>query len=196
MNYLGHAYLSFNNAPILAGNMIGDYVKGSKVLRSFPEGIRQGIVLHRKIDAFADAHPATAVAKEVYRPHYRLYAGAFVDSLYDHFLAKDTSIFTDEHALANFARQTYGLLQTQQEWLSERFLKILPYMVGQNWLYNYRTLDGMANAFAGLVHRAKYLNDSDTAHRLLVQNYALLEAQYSLFIKDITRYVKKQLNDG
>jgi acyl carrier protein phosphodiesterase len=30
MNYLAHAYLSFNEPEILTGNMISDFVKGKK----------------------------------------------------------------------------------------------------------------------------------------------------------------------
>ena len=30
MNYLAHAYLSFGDPDILAGNMISDFVKGKK----------------------------------------------------------------------------------------------------------------------------------------------------------------------
>ncbi len=30
MNYLAHAYLSFNDPEILVGNMISDFVKGKK----------------------------------------------------------------------------------------------------------------------------------------------------------------------
>lgn len=30
MNYLAHAFLSFNHQPILTGNMISDFVKGKQ----------------------------------------------------------------------------------------------------------------------------------------------------------------------
>lgn len=30
MNYLAHAYLSFNDPEILVGNLISDFVKGKK----------------------------------------------------------------------------------------------------------------------------------------------------------------------
>ena len=36
MNYLGHAFLSFNNADILTGNMIADHVKGKLALDKYP----------------------------------------------------------------------------------------------------------------------------------------------------------------
>src|SRR4051812_31532584 len=149
MNYLGHALLSFNKPEILVGNMIGDYVKGKLILETFPEGIRQGIMLHRKIDAFADVHPATLKAKNLFRPDYRLYAGAFVDSLYDHFLANDPHYFPTEKALFEFSQEVYESLRRQEELLPEKFREMMPYMFSNNWLYNYRTLKGMKQSFGG-----------------------------------------------
>ena len=89
MNYLAHAYLSFNKPAILTGNMISDFVKG-KTKYNYPAEIQKGIQLHRLIDAFTDFHPATAKAKKIFHAQYRLYSGAFVDVVYDHFLACDS----------------------------------------------------------------------------------------------------------
>lgn len=194
MNYLGHAMLSFGRPQILAGNMIGDYVKGSNILESFPEEIKQGIILHRKIDAFADSHPATLRAKNLFRPDYRLYAGAFVDSLYDHFLANDPHYFPREQDLFEFAGQVYKELEAYRQYLPEKFLTMLPYMISNNWLYNYRTLKGMQNSFKGLVHRAKYLDSSDKAYEILVSHYYVLNQYYFDFIDDVSQYVKNELN--
>ncbi|RYZ53388.1 MAG: DUF479 domain-containing protein [Sphingobacteriales bacterium] len=194
MNYLGHALLSFGRPDILAGNMIGDYVKGKAALDTFPEGMRQGLILHRKIDAFADVHPATLKAKNLFRPDYRLYSGAFVDSMYDHFLANDPHYFAGEKDLADFAQEVYKSLEEYREWLPEPFQQMLPYMVSNNWLYNYRTLKGMEKSFKGLVHRAKYLESSDKAYETLVTHYYELNQHYFDFIDDITAYVKNELN--
>ena len=67
MNYLAHAYLSFNEPGLLVGNMISDFVKGKKKF-DYPAGIRKGIALHRAIDTFTDDHEATKLAKNVFHP--------------------------------------------------------------------------------------------------------------------------------
>ena len=71
---------------------------------------------------------------------------------------------------------------------------MLPYMVSDNWLYNYRTLRGMQRSFKGLVHRAKYLDDSDKAYEILVGHYYVLNQCYFDFIDDAVEYVKNELN--
>ena len=67
MNYLAHAYLSFNHPEIVVGNMISDFVKGKKKF-DYSEGIQKGITFHRAIDEFTDSHPTTKKAKEFLRP--------------------------------------------------------------------------------------------------------------------------------
>lgn len=64
MNFLAHAWLSFDVPEILAGNLISDFVKGKKKFE-FASGIQKGIELHRNIDAFTDQHPATKDAKNI-----------------------------------------------------------------------------------------------------------------------------------
>src|SRR5450755_4319295 len=110
MNYLAHAFLSFNKTDILAGNIISDFVKG-KAKFDYPHGIQKGIHLHRLIDTFTDDHSATAMAKSFFRPQYRLYSGAFTDVVYDHFLARDTKQFEEYGGLEMFSQNIYQLLE-------------------------------------------------------------------------------------
>ena len=194
MNYLAHAYLSFHKPGILVGNMISDFVKG-RVQFDFPERIQKGITLHRAIDEFTDFHPVTQVAKSYFRPAYRLYSGAFVDIMYDHFLALDENEFATPGHLFNFADETYRLLNQETAFFPARFAGMYPYMKSQNWLYNYRTEEGMRNSFAGLVRRAAYINDSSTAFDIFLKHYDALQTQYSLFFPELKSFVKSWLEE-
>ncbi len=194
MNYLGHALLSFHQPEILAGNMIGDYMKGLRILETLPVGIKNGVLLHRKIDAYADAHPALLRAKNLFRPDYRLYSGAVVDSLLDHFLANDPRYFPSEVHLYDFTQGVYRQLENYRLFLPESFQVLMPYMASENWLYNYRHLKGMQSALQGLVRRARYMNNSDRAYELLVTHYYELNQHYFDFIDDVVLYVKNELN--
>jgi acyl carrier protein phosphodiesterase len=192
LNYLAHAYLSFNQPEILAGNMISDFVKGKRKF-DYPAGIQQGIMLHRNIDTFTDGHEATKEAKEFFRPHYRLYSGAFVDVLYDHFLAMDESEFS-EASLFDFSLEIYSILENYQEWLPERFAAMFPYMKTQNWLFNYRTRVGIEKSLGGVVRRAAYLTESNTASHLFEKHYQPLQQCYRQFWKDAKPFARRQLD--
>ncbi|RYY10537.1 MAG: DUF479 domain-containing protein, partial [Chitinophagaceae bacterium] len=141
MNYLGHAYLSFHHPEILVGNMVSDFVKG-KAQFGFSGKIHSGIVLHRSIDAFTDAHPAIQKAKEFFRPAYRLYSGAIVDVLFDHYLALNESTFTDT-SLKVFTQATYQSLEIYASQFPPPFLHFFTYMKSEDWLYHYRYKEGI-----------------------------------------------------
>ena len=183
MNYLAHAYLSFNRPGILVGNMISDYVKGKKKY-DYPGQIQQGIAVHREIDRFTDAHPATKQAKEIFRPAYRLYGGSLMDVIYDHFLALDENEFTDE-SLKAFTTNTYAMLDQFTHLFPEKFSRMYPYMRSQDWLYNYRYRLGIERSLAGVVRRAKYLEESDTAYILFNEHYDRLRNLYQLFFPEL-----------
>ena len=183
MNYLAHAYLSFNRPGILVGNMISDFVKGKKKY-DYPVQIQQGITVHREIDQFTDAHQATKEAKEIFRPAYRLYAGPLVDVIYDHFLALDENEFTDE-SLKAFTAGTYALLDQFEDHFPDKFNMMYPYMKAHNWLYNYRYRQGIEKSLAGIVRRAKFLEESHTAFTLFNENYDSLKNLYDQFFPDL-----------
>lgn len=194
MNYLGHAFLSFQNAEILTGNMIGDHVKGRLALEKYPEGIKTGLLLHRKIDAFTDTHPALQRAKVWFRTDYGLYSGAILDSLFDHFLANDPRFFNSEKDLLDFTLKTYQQLETQRPYFPDVFAQYFPFMQEHNWLYNYRTLQGMQRSLNGLARRAAYIPPIENAYKTFVGHYYQLSQCYYEFIDDVVDYVKKELN--
>lgn len=193
MNYLAHAYLSFQQPGLVAGNMISDFVKGKKQY-DYPPEILSGIKLHRAIDEFTDAHDATRQAKEVFRPAYRLYAGAFTDVVFDYFLATDVTIFPEEETLKLFAAETYTTLQQQYDLLPERFQKMLPYMQQQNWLYNYRFYAGIKQSLGGLVRRSAYLIESETAFTIFQQHQYQLKQCYDVLFPDLIMMAKAFIN--
>lgn len=186
MNYLAHAYLSFNDEEILVGNLVSDFVKGKKKF-DYKEGIQKGITLHRAIDTFTDSHEATKIAKEIFRPCYRLYSGAFVDVVYDHFLATDVSEFNEE-SLKEFSENVYKMVDRHANELPERFARMFPYMKSQNWLFNYRTRWGTESSFGGVVRRARYLEESETAASLFEKHYDGLKQCYRVFFPDVKSF--------
>lgn len=193
MNLLAHAYLSFGQPQLLVGNMISDYVKGKKQY-DYPLGIQQGIRLHRAIDAFTDSHAATAKGKAIFKPAVGLYAGAFMDVVYDHFLALDTSIL-DEAGWQDFSASVYASLIDQHSFLPEKFARMLPYMQTQDWLFNYRYTWGIEKSFGGLVRRATYLTDASEAFQIFEANLPFLANCYQEFFPAVKNMAESQWKD-
>ncbi|UAY51922.1 acyl carrier protein phosphodiesterase [Ferruginibacter albus] len=190
MNYLAHAYLSFNDPDILVGNMISDYVKGRKKFDYSP-GIQKGIELHRFIDDFTDHHPATQKAKEFFKKDYRLYSGAFVDIVYDHFLAKSLS----NDLLQQFSFNAYRILEQYESIFPERFKKLFPYMRSENWLNNYQNQIMIEKSFRGLVYRAKFIDDASAANDIFRQHYKALNICFDEFFPELYKAADQKFNE-
>jgi acyl carrier protein phosphodiesterase len=194
MNYLAHAYLSFEIPEILAGNMISDYVKGKKQF-DYPLPVQKGIKLHRAIDDFTDTHAATQELKSFFRPQYRLYSGAFADVVYDHFLANDIKEFKTEEELKKFAANTYQSLESYQELFPFPFQKMFPYMKEYDWLYNYRHTWGIEKSFGGVVRRSAYLTESEIAFEIFNKHYKAMQVCYTAFFPELKKYSFNKLDE-
>lgn len=196
MNYLGHAFLSFDDVELLTGNMIGDYVKGLVAVKEYPEGIQKGIMLHRKIDAFTDAQPAALRAQVWFRQEYGLYSGAIVDTLFDHYMATDPQYFKTENDLLSFTQDVYKKLETQQQYFPPKFAAMFPMMKEQNWLYNYRTMIGAHRSLQGLHRRAQHMKPIDDAYKTFVIGYYEIGQCYYEFIEKAYKFVNDELKES
>ena len=192
MNFLAHAHLSFNKPPIVVGNMISDFVKGKKQF-DYPDTVQKGIRLHRAIDNFTDTHSVTQQLKIFFKPQYRLYAGAFVDVVYDHFLANDKTAFLNDEDLTKFANQTYHILDTNFSLLPPVLQQMLPHMKAHNWLYNYKNKLGIQKSFTGLVKRSRYLAESDIAFEIFNEHYQSMYLLYHEFYPDLKKFAAHHL---
>lgn len=192
VNYLAHAYLSFGDPEVLTGNMISDFVKGRKKF-DYPPRILAGINLHRSIDEFTDDHPVNKEVQKILKPAYGLYSGAFVDVIYDHFVALEI-----KSAVYDFERYTLDVYENIGRFgniLPFTFNNIFPYMKQHNWLFNYQFTWGIEKSIQGLVHRAAYLSDSQTAFQLFTDRYAEFNDAFQLFFPSLKKFAIEKFSD-
>ncbi len=190
MNFLAHAYLSFDHTDILVGNMISDYVKGNKRFL-FPLDIQKGIILHRRIDAFTDSDGQVKKIKEVFKPAVGSYCGAFLDIAYDHFLAKEI-MRSKIVKLHNFVENIYTTLTISYDLLPEKFKTVLPSMISYNWLENYQYQTGIEKSFAGIETRAKFLERETGAYDMFIKNYTIIQKGFDEFFPRLQEYAFRE----
>jgi len=94
MNFLAHTLFAQGDSERIAGQFCGDFVRGSD-LSAYPKGIVDGIRRHRRIDAYTDQHPAVKSALGVFEPPVRRFAGIIADVVFDYYLARDWSSYSD-----------------------------------------------------------------------------------------------------
>jgi len=190
MNYLAHIYLSKEDKELRIGNFIADAVKGKDFSR-FPIRVAQGIILHRHIDTFTDTHPVVRKSKDLIRGTYGHWSGVIVDMYYDHFLAANWADF-HEKPLSDYVQGFYKDLQEQHDILPERVQRFLPYMIEQNWLYNYATVEGISRIFEQMNHRTKGKSNMNFAPIELLKYYQELEKHFRIFFKDLKNHVEER----
>jgi len=188
MNCLAHQYLSGDSEDLKIGNFIADGVKG-KVLFTFPQGIQQGIKLHRAIDHFTDHHPIVEKSKNRLRIKYRKYAGVVVDLYYDHYLANLWKDYSSVK-LEKYTEETYKLMFKNYFMLPGKMKGILPFMAQGNWLLNYGKVEGVQRALTGLARRTTFKSNMEFAHEDLVTYYDEFKNEFQAFFPNLINFTK------
>ena len=155
----------------------------------------RGIQLHRKIDHFTDTHEIVTASKNRLRSKYRHYAGVITDIYYDHFLAKNWSRFHPEE-LEKFTLSFYQTMEAQRPNLPDRVNYVLYHMRRDNWLYQYRTMEGIGRTLYGMSRRTKYDSKMDESIHDLEADYALYEAEFMNFFPALESHCQDFINSN
>lgn len=195
MNYLAHAYLAGDDESYRLGGILGDFVKGP-LTADWPVEVAQGIALHRRIDSYAETHPAFQRSRARVSAERRRYAGIMVDMFYDHLLAAHWSHFSSE-LLPDFAFGIYDLLDRHHVVLPERLNRVRIWMREENWLCAYGTLTGVGRALDGMaMHRLSKPGTLPGAVEELSNQYAGFAADFYEFMYDAVRFSQAQRTTG
>jgi acyl carrier protein phosphodiesterase len=186
MNYLAHIFLSGNNDLITIGNFMADGIRGKKYT-TYPKDIQIGILLHREIDTFTDAHPIVRQSTKRLHKNYSHYSGVIVDILYDHYLAKNWSDYSNI-PLDNYVNHFYDTLNDNYEMLPTRIQKMMPYMIADNWLLNYASIEGIQRVLNGMNNRIKNISNMNEATNELRAYYQEFENEFTLFFKELMTF--------
>ncbi|HKO77248.1 MAG TPA: acyl carrier protein phosphodiesterase [Flavobacterium sp.] len=191
MNFLAHIYLSGENDLIKIGNFMADGIRG-KQFENYPSEIQKGIILHRFIDTYTDAHPVFRNSTKRLHEKYHHYAGVIVDVFYDHFLAKNWSNYSDE-SLVDFTNRFYQSLRDNYDFLSERTKGMMPYMIEYNWLVSYQTVEGINRILTQMDGRTKNESKMRFASNELIEFYTEFEQEFITFFEDLRIHSKQKL---
>jgi len=188
MNYLAHAFLSFNNEHITIGNFIADHIKLADAEKLPPE-IKKGVLLHRRIDYFTDTHPVFIKSKRHFYEGFERYSGVLVDIYYDHILAKNFDRYS-EVGLEAFTKNIYSLLQKNIEYLPESSQGFLNYVVQRNTFTEYSKIEGIELVLKHLSYRINhgvFLNESLP---LFLKYEKEIEKEFFEFMPELIKDVK------
>jgi acyl carrier protein phosphodiesterase len=193
MNYLAHGNLSGSNDLIKVGNFMADSVKGNQYL-NYEKELQYGILLHRHIDSFTDAHPIYRQSKHRLHEKYGHYSGVIMDILYDHFLAKNWKKYSFI-SLPEFARDFYQILENNLDLLPEKTTKIVPYLVTQNWFESYASVTGIEKILFQMNYKTHHRVAMHEAVIELKKYNLEFESEFFLFFDVLSDSCKQKMID-
>ena len=175
----------------MTGNFMADSVKGNK-FKQYTEDVQKGIILHRAIDTFTDAHKITRRSKRRLHERYGLYGGVVIDIFYDHFLSKNWDQYS-AIPLEVYVASVYQLLTKNFDILPQKTQNMLPYMIEYDWLYNYQFMEGMQEVFDGMNRRTKNRAQMNLATQDLQEHYQDFEKDFTEFFAELKTFSEQKL---
>lgn len=191
MNHLAHALLAGADADadLLLGSLLGDFWRGAPD-PGWPSGVRDGVLLHRKIDVYTDSHPIVAVARSAFDAPWRRYAGILIDIYFDHVLAR---AWPDEaEPLAALSARVGDLLVHNRAWLPADLNRFAGYFQANELFAAYADRRVIERVLAGVSGRLRHPNRLGEAGPALWARADALDAAFARFFPDLERFARAQ----
>ncbi len=166
------------------GGLIGDFVRGWRAVRVYPEPIRQGIVLHRYIDKCTDRSPVVKGLLPRFPKEFRRYAGIIIDLAFDHELAVNWWRYMPG-SLERFDVEIRDLLSDNAEWVPEKLVSFMHYAERHGLFSAYRQEAVVLNALAGTGTRLSRPNPLHRVDEIWPEMAPLFKQSFRQFFPQI-----------
>lgn len=151
VNFLAHLHLADPDPGLLLGGIVADFAKPAE-LATLPPEVQDGVQLHRLIDGFTDSHPIVRGSVARIAPEFHWFSGIIIDIYYDHILAREWGRYSLE-TLESFASRSYLALETLLPYARSEGADFIRWMIDDQRLQRYATLEGIEDTFARLSRR-------------------------------------------
>lgn len=181
MNFLAHLSLSDGSAESMIGNMLADFVKGRQILELEP-AVARGVVMHRRVDKYIDAHPIAEFSRHRMRPRWGRYSGILIDVFYDHFLAVNWEMYNPQ-PLRDFLDDAYAKIASYAGPLDPELKALAQGFIDSDRLYSYREVDGIERALERLSRRLKRSHGLQLGDAVvdLREHFEFLDMEFNAF---------------
>ncbi|MGB2758485.1 MAG: acyl carrier protein phosphodiesterase, partial [Maribacter stanieri] len=89
-----------------------------------------------------------------------------------------------------FVDNFYDLLEDNYEILPDGIKRMMPYMIADNWIFNYSKMDGIARVLNGMNRRTKNKSKMNFAILDLEEHYDEFEKEFTEFFEELISYSK------
>lgn len=148
--------------------------------------IISGCLMHQQVDKLTDSHEEFIRIKSSLSSERRRFAGIILDVSFDHLLAINWDQWHEQN-LRDFVNECHIDLLANSNELPERAQHIIKTMVAQDWLFNYRKIEGISQAFKGLSRRFKYDNPLQGSEQELESQLDYWQVAFSNVLTDLVQ---------
>ena len=156
--------------------------------KNYSGRVLEGIQLHRKIDTYTDAHPASLALREMLRKRHGKYASVVVDLIWDYYLCKHWAHYSGSE-LRSFVEDVYVLIRNRREELPAKFERRLDGMLEADFLMSYSNKDRMRSALSWMDNRVKYPSNFVGAMDDVEEYDMAIENLFQDFFPDLIGFV-------
>ncbi len=185
MNFLAHIHIATVCDSDVAGNLLGDFVKGNPVGR-YPKEVVDGIMLHRFVDKFTDQHEISRQVKLLFSPARRRFAPIAMDVFWDHCLANAWSQYCDE-SLHSFCQTAEKRVAKPNVVLPERYLHVTELMWKNRWLTSYVSLNTIEVVLERMSHRSTRMAPLAECFQDIDTHYDEMKGLFSVLYDDVLK---------
>jgi acyl carrier protein phosphodiesterase len=188
MNFLAHLFLSCDDENILIGNFIADMIRNKDLKQVKPE-ILEGIILHRKIDAFTDQHVKFKDGVRRLRSTQRKYAPVVLDILYDYLLAHHWQVYSDQN-IDHFIAEKYAVLEKRIHDVPLNLQQRIQLMIRDDFLHQYTSYEGLLRAMSWMDKRTRFPSDFEESIGELQAYFEEFSEEFNQVFSEAIIYVK------
>lgn len=191
MNYVAHQVLSFDDPNLQLGNLLGEVVKGNQHQKYSPN-LQQGILLHRHIDTFTDAHPIVKESSALLHADQGKFSPIVIDVVFDYFLIQHWENFVAQ-PFESFKQNCYQLFRNSEQTFPPKLQYIVHHLLLHDWFENYASLEGVALTLHNIGKRTKFENHLDNTLPILRQHLSALENNFLAFYPQLEQNCRRFL---
>lgn len=187
MNLLAHLHLGEHlhlGAAEAAGNLVADFCAHHD-----DEAYRRGVVFHRNIDAYTDAHPLVAEARNLFSGPFRRFGGVLVDLGFDYCLSHDWPHWEPETRIHDFIADSLKRILSHSGILPGSVVEMIDMIHKQEWLESYGHIDGIGNSIRRIASRRPIANALVGGEYLIEDNYQELNSLFHEFYPQLSDYM-------
>ena len=191
MNHFAHLVLSRPTVESTVGNLLGDFARGVDT-GALSAPVRNGLLNHRAVDRYTDAHPLVRDMKSRFSRKRRRFAGIALDIYFDHLLLEHWHIF-DRREPGDVIDEFYRRMEAGQPLMpGAEMRRVTRRMIDYDWFGSYRDLDAVAESLDRVAGRIRFDNDFGNAIEELQRNHDFIRDGFLEFFPQLQQHVVEQ----